>query len=132
MAWQACYALITTALITESTRPRHTPSLGFKHNIVRRPLRPLTATTLTTAPSSKTEILVDDSNFRRPAVDSRQYRLLKLASSTKISVFDDGAVVSVVAVNGLRGRLTMLCLKPREGVCRGRVDSVMSAVATSA
>ena len=58
--------------------------------------------------------------------------LLKAESSTKISVFDDGAVVSVVAVNGRSGRLTMLCLKPREGVCRGRVDSVMSAVTINA
>ena len=103
MAWQACYALITTALITESTRPRHTPSLGFKHNIVRRPLRPLTATTLTTAPSSKTEILVDDASFKRPAVDSRQYRLLKLANGLEVALVSDrdadeaGAALSVKA-----------------------------------
>ena len=103
MAWQACYALVATALITESTRPRHTPSLGFKHNIVRRPLRPLTATTLTTAPSSKTEILVDDSAFKRPAVDSRQYRLLKLANGLEVALVSDrdadeaGAALSVKA-----------------------------------
>ena len=89
MAWQACYALITTALITESSLGRHAPSLGFKHNIVRRPLRPLTATTLTTAPSSKTEILVDDSAFKRPAVDRETSRLLKLASGLEVALVSD-------------------------------------------
>ena len=76
---------------------------GFKHNIVRRPLRPLTATTLTTAPSSKTEILVDDASFKRPAVDSRQYRLLKLANGLEVALVSDrdadeaGAALSVKA-----------------------------------
>ena len=96
------------------------------------------ALTLNAAPASSASLSETNATSRPFASLSRRYclestaGLLKEESSTKISVFEDGAVVSVVAVNGLRGRLTMLCLKPREGVWRGRVDSVMSAVVINA
>ena len=96
------------------------------------------ALTLNAAPASSASRSETNATSRPLANFNKRYcllstaGLLKFESSTKISVFDDGAVVSVVAVNGLRGRLTMLCLKPREGVWRGRVDSVMSAVVINA
>lgn len=89
MAWSTCYSLVAAALVAQSTQP-------LKH--ATRRLGPLRA-----AAVADTEVLVDDANFRRPSVDKRQYRLLRLGNGLEVALVSDadadeaGAALSVKA-----------------------------------